>query len=694
MLTLDAKKKSAAIVALVWSLAILSSHAGVAPKLSPPSHADRETTARTPPAAPSGLMATAVSSSEISLSWTDTGTGESSFKVERASSPSGPWAQIATTATNVSNYLNAGLSASTTYYYKVRATNTAGNSAYSNTASAKTLAAALPPAPSGLTATAASSSRINLSWTDNASNETGFKVERATSSSGPWTQIGTTGTNVASFADTSVTAATTYYYRVRATSATGDSGYSNTATATTQASAPTGTVQWAKKFGAQTLTDSSYVSGVATDASGNIFTAGRFTGTAYLGGQNVTSGVGYDIFVAKYYPTGLYQWAKHYNSNNVQSRTSGIAVDSGGNVLVTGSFFNTLDFGAPCAPITAYSQDTFIVKLSSSGTCVWARSFTSNNVDGGASLAVDGSNNVVVVGGFQGTLDFGNGVVLTGHSAIQSDIYLAKFNSSGGIVWAHNYSGTTNNAQTVYDVDADSSGNIVMTGSFQSTVDFCAPGPACRLTAANNPVSGPSNDAFIAKYTAGGVAVWAKSFGESQGAEQVGQAVAFDGAGNILATGYAGGDLDFGTGVSRFIGALDLYVVKIASDGTTTWANRYGAVGYDQYAYDLAVDPSNNVLVAGKTSGPVDYGGGPLANPDGSTGRTNALTLKLSSAGDFFWAKSFGDSWLQSSRAVASDSSANSIFAGVFASTVDFGTGPLSSPGPSTDCIFLTKLGP
>jgi hypothetical protein len=639
-------------------------------------------------------MATAVSSSEISLSWTDTGAGESSFKVERASSPSGPWAQVATTATNVSNYLNTGLNASTTYYYRVRATNTAGNSAYSNTASARTLAAAPPPAPSGLTATAIGSSQVNLSWTDNSSNETGFKVERATSSGGPWTQIGTTGANAASFADTSAAASTTYYYRVRATGATGDSGYSNTATAMTQALAPIGSVQWAKRFGAQTLTDSSYVSGVATDASGNIFTAGRFTGTANLGGSNISSGVGYDIFVAKYYPTGLYQWAKHYNSNNVQSRTSGIAVDSGGNALVTGSFFNTLDFGAPCAPITAISQDTFIVKLSSSGTCIWARSFTSNNVDGGASLAVDGSNNVVVVGGFQGTLDFGNGVVLTGHSAIQSDIYLAKFNSSGGIVWGHNYSGTTNNAQTVSDVDTDSSGNIVMTGSFQSTVDFCAPGPACRLTAANNPVSGPSNDAFIAKYTAGGVAVWAKSFGESQGAEQVGQAVSFDGAGNILATGYAGGDLDFGTGVIRFIGALDLYVVKIASDGTTTWANRYGAAGYDQYAYDLAVDPNNNVFVAGKTSGPVDYGGGPVPDPDGPTGRTNALTLKLSSSGGYFWAKSVGDSWLQSSRAVATDSSANSIFAGVFASTIDFGTGPLSSPGPSTDCIFLTKIGP
>jgi hypothetical protein len=234
-----------------------------------------------------------------------------------------------------------------------------------------------------------------------------------------------------------------------------------------------------------------------------------------------------------------------------------------------------------------------------------------------------------------------------------------------------------------------------MTGSFQSTVDFCAPGPACPLTAAVNPVSGPSNDAFIVKYTSGGAAIWARSFGESQGGEQVGQAVAFDNAGNLLATGYAGGDLDFGSGVQSFIGALDLYVVKLAPNGTTTWAKRFGSSGYEQYAYDLAVDANNDVLVAGKTAGPVDFGGGAFLNPDGISGRTNALALKLTSTGAYAWSKSWGDGWFQSSRAVATDGSRNAIFSGVFASTVTFDGGfSLTSPGPSTDDIFVVKLRP
>jgi len=93
-----------------------------------------------------------------------------------------------------------------------------------------------PAAPSGLTASAASASQINLAWTDNASNETAFKVERAASASGPWTEIaGTLAANSASYSATGLSASTTYYFRVRAANASGDSAYSATASATTSA---------------------------------------------------------------------------------------------------------------------------------------------------------------------------------------------------------------------------------------------------------------------------------------------------------------------------------------------------------------------------------------------------------------------------------------------------------------------------
>jgi hypothetical protein len=87
-------------------------------------------------------------------------------------------------------------------------------------------------APSALSASAASGTQINLSWTDNAAGETGFKVERKTGASGTWEQIGTTGANATTYGATGLTAGTTYYFRVRATSAGGDSDYSNEASAT------------------------------------------------------------------------------------------------------------------------------------------------------------------------------------------------------------------------------------------------------------------------------------------------------------------------------------------------------------------------------------------------------------------------------------------------------------------------------
>jgi predicted phage tail protein len=121
----------------------------------------------------------------------------------------------------------------TTYSYRVRAFDTTGTSLFSNTASATTHEPLSPPAtPTGLTATAVATTRVNLAWTDNANNEAGFRIERSTNNKS-FTQVAEVGANAMSYSDPAVSGGKTYYYRVRAFNAGGNSLYSNTASAKT-----------------------------------------------------------------------------------------------------------------------------------------------------------------------------------------------------------------------------------------------------------------------------------------------------------------------------------------------------------------------------------------------------------------------------------------------------------------------------
>jgi chitodextrinase len=187
-----------------------------------------------PPTAPSNLTATAASSSQINLSWTASSdnVGVTGYLVERCQGAGcTSFAQIATSTGTT--YNDTGLGANTSYSYRVRATDAAGNlSPYSNVASATTSADTQPPtAPSNLTATATSSSQVNLSWTASTDNVgvTGYLVERCqgTACTSFAQIVAVTSTD---YNDTSVVRHNAYSYRVRVMDVAGNlSGYSNVA---------------------------------------------------------------------------------------------------------------------------------------------------------------------------------------------------------------------------------------------------------------------------------------------------------------------------------------------------------------------------------------------------------------------------------------------------------------------------------
>jgi hypothetical protein len=129
------------------------------------------------PKAPTNLVATS-SASQINLTWTDTSNNETGFEIDRCTgSGCSNFVEVARVGADITTFGDVGLAEGTLYRYQVAAFNAAGSSKGSNTAEATTLTSP-PAAPSNLTSSVASSSQINLTWSDNSTNEQGFRIER------------------------------------------------------------------------------------------------------------------------------------------------------------------------------------------------------------------------------------------------------------------------------------------------------------------------------------------------------------------------------------------------------------------------------------------------------------------------------------------------------------------------------------
>jgi hypothetical protein len=184
-----------------------------------------------PPAAPSNLTATILSSTSIRLNWTDNANNETGFRIEISTNGGTSYSLLTNVGANIVTYTNSALTTGTTYTYRVQAFNAGGSSAFS---ARVTVTLSSPLAPSGFTATAArangNNDTVTLRWTDNSNNEASFTIQRATNSTF------TAGlTNFTSAANTTtlvqtVGRALTYYYRIQAINPVGSSAQVNATT--------------------------------------------------------------------------------------------------------------------------------------------------------------------------------------------------------------------------------------------------------------------------------------------------------------------------------------------------------------------------------------------------------------------------------------------------------------------------------
>jgi chitodextrinase len=611
------------------------------------------------PSVPSGLAAAVVSCSQVNLSWaasTDTGgSGLAGYKVYRNS------IQVATTS--ATTFSSTGLAASTLYTYRVAAYDGAGNtSAQSTAASATTLACAnLPPiANAGPDQTASAGTAVTFNGS--ASSDPDGTIATYTWNFGDGTSA--SGTIVS---HTYATAAT-YTATLTVVDNLG-AGASDSATVQVIQSIVPGGTAWSKRIGG---TNAEFGRGIGTDGSGNILLTGAFTGSVDFGGGTLASAGWQDVYVAKYTSSGVHQWAKRFGGSS-DDVSYAIAADSNGSVFIVGAFQGAVDFGGG-ALTSAGSQDIFVAKYSAAGTPQWSKRFGGPYDDIGYGLAVDRTGDVVLTGYFRNTVDFGGGP-LTSYADGYDTFVLKLAGTTGAHVWSKRFVNTSDDVG--YGVAVDGNGNVAVAGFYMGRIEM---GGGVILTSAG------SADVFVAKLSGtSGAHIWSRGVGGT-GTDRA-YDVAVDGSGNVAMTGFFTGSVDFGGGPLS-AGVNDIFVaVYGAADGSHRWSKRLGGSVGDE-GFSVSTDGTGNVVVAGYFQNTADFGGGPLT----SAGVYDVFVAKYSPNGAHLWSKRFGGASSDNAYAVSADGSGNVVVSGYFQGLVDFGAGSVTSAG-ITD-VFIVSLKP
>lgn len=435
-------------------------------------------------------------------------------------------------------------------------------------------------------------------------------------------------------------------------------------------------------------------------------------------------------------PPPDFSWARKAGGSDLDVGY-GIAADPTGNLFVTGSFSGTCSFGTTNLTSGGY-EDIFLAKYDPWGRLLWARRAGGAGYDEGRGVAADASGNVYVTGLFQGTASF-TGTNL--NSAGESDIFLAKYDPDGYLLWARRAGGR--DFDEGYGLALDRAGNVYLTGDYTAPASFgsiSAPslsdsnqvcvakcdsagnflwvqgaggdfddvGNAITVDAATNVyVTGSfagriafastnlsaagtngADDAFIARYDRAGNLVWVRQAGGT--GDDRGEGLAADSAGNVYVTGRISGAASFGS-TNVTASGVDMFLAKYSAAGALLWVRKAGGNNaiYGDAGFGVKLDSADRPCVAGYFSGTANFGVTNLA----TTGLEDVFVAKYDGAGNLLWARKAGGGDLDVAFALEVDAADNICVTGFFVGTAAFGVTNLVATGSSPDRdLFVAKL--
>jgi hypothetical protein len=405
----------------------------------------------------------------------------------------------------------------------------------------------------------------------------------------------------------------------------------------------------------------SFGEAVATDSQGNVIVTAAFAGSVDFGDGTLLSQGESEVFVIKLDPSGKLLWSKQFGSAGFEESYK-VLVDADDNLVLIGLFTETIDFGGEVLENDTF-WDLWAAKLDPDGNHLWSRSFPGFAHMGGSTL--DSEGNLIIAGFYNGDVDFGGGPLTS--SLDDWGGFLAKLDTNGDHVWSKAFDGPAD--QYLKGVGIDPEGNLLIAGDFTQAIDLGGGALA----------SAGSNDLFVAKLDAEGNHLSSNRFGGA--GEELIWGMRSDASGRLVLWGSYTDSLDLGgtpvtdTNSNRFLAALD-------GEGNHVWSR-----SFDGYILSIAAGTSDDVIVVGQFDLPLDFGGGILVNQ-----ATDLFALRLDANGDHVWSIRAGDASPQNASAVGTDSAGNVLLFGRFEGSINLGGGPLVSAG-STD-VFVAKLGP